>query len=108
MEQAEERFVLVVTLWAEAPKKSKPSGMAANISQLPAAPNSEMDLPQAEDDFLRMDRQMAEFPTLVYDGPFSDHMDEREPQGLGEGVISAAEANTIAREFISPGNAKDL
>lgn len=54
----------------------------------------------SNDEFVRIDRQLQEFPTLVYDGPFSDHIDERMPRGLGSERVDAAAAREIARQFV--------
>lgn len=56
--------------------------------------------PDQADGFTRLDQQMQEFPTLVYDGPFSDHVTKREPRGLtGEAVDSFA-ARSTALQFV--------
>ncbi|ABO51696.1 Propeptide, PepSY amd peptidase M4 [Desulforamulus reducens MI-1] len=54
----------------------------------------------AAKNFQGIDQQMQGFPTLIYDGPFSDHLDRVTPVGLGNEDISADEARTIARRFI--------
>lgn len=41
-----------------------------------------------------------EYPTLIYDGPFSDARRTGAPRGLPEGEITEAEAIDIARAFI--------
>lgn len=51
-------------------------------------------------DFQSIDRDMQGFPTLIYDGPFSDHLDRARPVGLGSGTVDADDARRIAREFI--------
>lgn len=52
------------------------------------------------DGFERLEVQLVEFPTLIYDGPFSDHIQQREPKGLIGPEIDAEEARRIAREFL--------
>lgn len=52
------------------------------------------------DGFERLELQLVEFPTLIYDGPFSDHIQQREPKGLTGGDIDAEQARRIAREFL--------
>ena len=39
------------------------------------------------------------YPTLIYDGPFSDVVSEDAPRGLGEGQITREEALRLAAEF---------
>ena len=51
------------------------------------------------DGFERLELQLTEFPTLVYDGPFSDHIERREPRGLTGEDISEARAQEVARAF---------
>lgn len=41
-----------------------------------------------------------EYPTLIYDGPFSDARRAGPPRGLPEGEITAEEALSIARSFV--------
>lgn len=48
----------------------------------------------------RVEVQFEDVPTLTYDGPFSDHMTEREPRGLSGDQIGEGEAERIARDFI--------
>ena len=40
------------------------------------------------------------YPTLIYDGPFSDARDTGAPKALGSRVITYEEAETVAREFV--------
>ncbi len=47
-----------------------------------------------------IDANMQQFPALIYDGPFSDHLEEREPVGLKGGQITAEKAKDIALSFI--------
>ncbi len=51
-------------------------------------------------DFQGIDRDMQGFPTLIYDGPFSDHLDRAQPAGLGDKPTSADEARNILRQFV--------
>lgn len=49
--------------------------------------------------FVRVDKQMQEYPTLIYDGPFSDHIERRRPLGLTGKTITSGEARAIALDF---------
>jgi len=51
----------------------------------------------------RLELELTEFPTLIYDGPFSDHIERRDPRGLTGPVVSADEAVVIARRFTGVG-----
>ncbi|HEX6972178.1 MAG TPA: germination protein YpeB, partial [Limnochordia bacterium] len=55
-------------------------------------------------DFARVDKRMSEFPTLTYDGPFSDHVRNRRPLGLGDKRIDRADAQRIALQFLGEGD----
>lgn len=48
-----------------------------------------------------------EYPTLIYDGPFSDVVSEDAPQGLGEKTVTREEAVALAAAFVgaAPENA---
>jgi spore germination protein len=50
--------------------------------------------------FKRINEQMQKYPTLIYDGPFSDHMENRKPIKLEGKNISWNEAKRIARDFV--------
>lgn len=51
-------------------------------------------------DFSSINEQMQGYPTLIYDGPFSDHLDRVEPAALGNNTIKADEARAIMRKFV--------
>jgi len=51
----------------------------------------------------RIDKNMEEFPTLIYDGPFSDHIANRAPKGLTGDKISREQAAAVARNFTEAG-----
>lgn len=55
------------------------------------------------DGFTRIEQQMQEFPTLVYDGPFSDHTRKREPKGLVGEAVDSFTARTMAQQFVPVG-----
>ena len=44
--------------------------------------------------------EMIEYPTLIYDGPFSDTVSENAPRGLGGRQVSQAEAADVARNYL--------
>jgi len=51
-------------------------------------------------DFQEMDKTMQQFPTLIYDGPFSDHIETREARGLSGDQTDAETAKNKALTFI--------
>lgn len=55
----------------------------------------------ARTDFQAIDKQMQRYPTLIYDGPFSEHLERAEPRDLsGLAEISPEEAQSKALAFI--------
>lgn len=52
--------------------------------------------------------EMTKVPTLIYDGPFSDHISERKPQGLKGEDISRETARNKAREVIDKENIEKI
>ncbi|MFP4015714.1 MAG: germination protein YpeB [Halanaerobiales bacterium] len=52
--------------------------------------------------------EMTKIPTLIYDGPFSDHITEREPREMSGQVISQENARDRAREIIDAKDGGDI
>lgn len=52
------------------------------------------------DGFDDLGRQLVEFPTLIYDGPFSDHVAERSPPQVTGEPIDKEEARDVALRFL--------
>lgn len=50
--------------------------------------------------FADFNKRMEELPVLVYDGPFSDHLEQRQPRSLTGEDIDAEEATKRALAFI--------
>jgi len=50
--------------------------------------------------FENIDKTFQQYPTLIYDGPYSDHMVSAKPRGLGDKKVSVEEAKKIAEDFI--------
>ena len=61
-------------------------------------------LPAKDDEFSgsmkSLDKKMQEYPTLIYDGPFSDHINKMNPRGITGEKIDKDKARDIAREFV--------
>ncbi|MHB9095351.1 MAG: germination protein YpeB, partial [Eubacteriales bacterium] len=51
----------------------------------------------------KIENNMQGFPTLIYDGPFSDHIMNRNPTGLTGSNIDGTRAADIARSFVNAG-----
>ncbi len=73
-------------------------GLARQLPREPVA--------AADHSFRRVDTQLQELPVLVYDGPFSDHIERMKPLGLTGKMVTAEEAKEIARRFLDPGGAR--
>lgn len=52
-----------------------------------------------EDGFGQMAAHIQDLPVLIYDGPFSDHMENRVPRALPEQEVTLEEAVEVARRF---------
>lgn len=50
--------------------------------------------------FQKINEQINQYPTLIYDGPFSDHLETRNPKAVTGKMISWDEAKKLAREFV--------
>lgn len=59
-----------------------------------------------KDGFQLISDELDRVPTLTYDGPFSDNIENRTPKGLVGKEISKEEAERIAREVISKASGK--
>ena len=55
-----------------------------------------------------IDKTFQDYPTLIYDGPFSDHMMSAEPKGLTGNDISSEQAKKSVTEFIGEDRIKDI
>ena len=54
----------------------------------------------AQDAFSNLTHPKEEYPTLLYDGPFSDSVTDRRMEGLGENEVTMEEAKKILSEFL--------
>lgn len=50
--------------------------------------------------FKKINEQINQYPTLIYDGPFSDHLETRKPKAVTGKMIDMEQAKKIARDFI--------
>ncbi len=50
--------------------------------------------------FRNTNENMQQFPTLIYDGPFSDHLAKKEPAGLHGAQVSVEQAKEKALAFL--------
>ena len=59
------------------------------------------DIPSFDDNLDEVSKEFAQFPSLLYDGPFSDHIMKRDPEMIkGEKEISQKEAKNKAADFL--------
>jgi len=61
-----------------------------------------------DDDFTDIKEEMTKYPTLLYDGPFSDHVTEIKPRELKGKNITRENANKKAKEAVDIANKKEL
>jgi germination protein YpeB len=59
----------------------------------------------ADRSFRKVETQLHELPVLVYDGPFSDHIEQMQPLGLTGGLVTLDQARDLARRFADLGGA---
>ncbi|WP_049757071.1 PepSY1/2 domain-containing protein [Ammonifex degensii] len=52
--------------------------------------------------FRALNREIQNYPTLVYDGPFSDHLEKQKPEGLTGGVVGRSQAEAKVRDLVEP------
>jgi len=57
---------------------------------------------------VNIDKNMANVPRLIYDGPFSDEMINRKPVGLTGENVSRQKAMNIAKEFFGSNKVKKI
>lgn len=55
-----------------------------------------------------IDKNFQEYPSLIYDGPYSDHMLKTKPLGLKDKKVTVNEAQEIARKFIGSDKIRDI
>lgn len=55
----------------------------------------------ANDNFRTVEKHMQGFPTLTYDGPFSDHLENAPARGVTGKVIDADQARSVAVKSVS-------
>lgn len=62
----------------------------------------------SQDTFKEMSDNFQDYPGLIYDGPFSDHITELTPKGITGENISQEEAKKIASDFIGSDRIKEI
>lgn len=70
------------------------------LGSLGIMPVAQTNTDQISEGFQAIDGLLQGIPTLLYDGPFSDHIERREPRGLKGENISEEQAKGIANAFI--------
>ncbi|AQS60420.1 germination protein YpeB [Desulforamulus ferrireducens] len=117
-ELSEEEYQTLSTLYKQAEQLNKElhdmevkiADGKLSISELTQAARQELkkgEVTNASANFQSIDKNMQGFPTLIYDGPFSDHLDRAQPVGLSGESITADEARNILRKFIDNHNDKE-
>ena len=81
--------------WNEIKKKG-----SATFKQVNQTDNSNI-FEQVSDTF-------QDYPGLIYDGPFSDHITDMKPKGITGSPISAEEAKNVATTFLGKDKVKEI
>ncbi|WP_035172514.1 germination protein YpeB [Caldanaerobius polysaccharolyticus] len=55
-----------------------------------------------------VEKQVASYPQLIYDGPFSAHLENVPPKGLTGPDVTQSQARTSAVDFIGSGNVRSV
>lgn len=58
--------------------------------------------------FTDVEKNFKEYPGLIYDGPFSEHITSIKPKGLQGNDIKQAQAQSIAKKFIGENKIKEI
>ncbi len=58
--------------------------------------------------FENVDKNFQEYPSMIYDGPYSDHMMKVKPIGLKDKTVSVGEAEQIVRKMIGNDKIKSV
>jgi len=62
----------------------------------------------SEKELENVDKTFQDYPKLIYDGPFSDHMTSAEPKGLTGDEMNSEQAKKSAIDFIGADRIKDI
>ncbi|MDP2872479.1 MAG: germination protein YpeB [Bacillota bacterium] len=98
------RWALLGGFGLDATAGSEPSGAIFGVGRGPRPGQ------MVEDGFGRIAAHIQDLPILIYDGPFSDHMENRPPKALPPEEVTVEQAIEVARRFapdllgISPTN----
>lgn len=88
-------------LYASCVRISRELNDRLSIGDIPTAAIANEDYYQSGDaeQGVKEDEDIAKFPTLIYDGPFSESSEKLEPRGLGGPSVTAEAARTIAQRL---------
>ena len=81
--------------WNEIKKKG-----SATFKQVNQTDNSNI--------FEQVSNTFQDYPGLIYDGPFSDHITDIKPKGITGSTISAEEAKNVATTFLGKDKVKEI
>lgn len=79
--------------------------VAAAMYEKEAAQMQGEELPDLNSGFLELEQGFEDYPTMIYDGPFSDHIQQQEPKFLKDKAeVSQTDALSSAAEATQEGN----
>lgn len=82
--------------WSELNKDDERNFFAQEVSNI------------SKDSFSKITESMQDYEGLIYDGPFSEHMSNIEPRGLGSGEITSGDALKIVYEYVNKESIKEI
>lgn len=94
---------------AQAATPGMTAGMTPGASLTPAlsaadgaaaTPEASAAAPEANESGAKEQESITEFPTLIYDGPFSESTEKAEPKGLTGTPVTQAQAQAIAEKAV--------
>lgn len=63
---------------------------------------------EIDNDFEKVQKKAIDYPKLIYDGPFSEHIENIKPMGLTGPEITLDEAISKAKKFLSPEHVRTI
>lgn len=58
--------------------------------------------------FGKIEKRFVDYPTMIYDGPFSDNKIEGKPKGELKGLVSLEKAKEVAKKFVGKKDLGDI
>lgn len=82
--------------WSELTKEQDNSPLAQEVANL------------SQDSFSKVEENMQDYEGLIYDGPFSDHMESATPLGLGDEKYDKQMAEEVVYEYFDKNSIEEI